>query len=325
VNRERVPSVSAVIPAYNAVETLLLAVASAVSQDLKPREVIVVDDGSSDGTSDLVQRLAEVDPAVRLLRQRENSGPAAARRAGVEASSGELVAFLDADDAWLPGKLSSQAARLTQLPGVAGIHGGAVFVDEDLRPLRYYAAEEKRNTFADFLCWKNMPCVTGTLLARREVLTDDLFFDDLAAIEDWAMMVKLASEHRVAALHDALVLYRVRSGSRSQSLDPHIQAGNQVLERARGWGMDSALERQAYAALYVMLCGGALRLGDQKATAAWAMRALRRDPRSLTQIIGVFGRRVRDRRRLLQSGLSPAVIESITDRQLATLGLASSS
>ena len=212
----QLPSVSAVIPAFNSEMTLRLAVASAVSQDLKPRETLVVDDGSNDGTLELVQRLSEVDPTVRLVRRDQNGGPAAARRTGVHAATADLIAFLDADDIWLPGKLSRQVA-LFEDSGVDVVHGGKVNLDQELNPVRLFEARVDQNEFEDFLCWRNLPCAGSTLVARRESMTDDLFRDDLPAIEDWAMIVQLALRHRVAALPDPVALYRVHPSSRSQS------------------------------------------------------------------------------------------------------------
>ena len=99
------PRVSVVIPAYNAARYLRRSVGSALAQTLPDLEVIVVDDGSSDATSELALALAAADPRVRLLRNESNLGVSVARNRGIEAARGEWVAFLDADDAFLPERL----------------------------------------------------------------------------------------------------------------------------------------------------------------------------------------------------------------------------
>ncbi|MDR5708499.1 MAG: glycosyltransferase family 2 protein, partial [Armatimonadota bacterium] len=98
------PTVSLVIPAHNAEAYLREALDSVFAQTRPPDEVIVVDDGSLDRTPEIA---ASYGDRVRLVRQ-PNRGEAAARNTGVRVAQGELIAFLDADDAWLPGYLTSQ-------------------------------------------------------------------------------------------------------------------------------------------------------------------------------------------------------------------------
>lgn len=106
-------SVSVIIPAFDAARFIGEAVSSALSQTRPPAEVIVVDDGSSDATADLVERL----PGVRCVRQL-NAGAAAARNRGVAAARGDFLAFLDADDCWTPDKLACQLAAVEAEPGL---------------------------------------------------------------------------------------------------------------------------------------------------------------------------------------------------------------
>ena len=95
------PSVSVIIPAYNAADTLAETLASVVAQTWPNVEVLVVDDGSTDATADIVEMIAEQHHQVRLIRQ-TNAGVAAARNAGLREARGDLVAPLDADDLWHP-------------------------------------------------------------------------------------------------------------------------------------------------------------------------------------------------------------------------------
>lgn len=115
-----VPLVSVVMPAYNAAPYLEAAIRSVLEQDYPAVELIVVDDGSSDGTPEFAAGFGE---RVRVLCQ-QNAGPAAARNRGMAAARGELVAFLDADDVWLPGKLRAQVDYLRDHPEVGVVYGG---------------------------------------------------------------------------------------------------------------------------------------------------------------------------------------------------------
>ena len=101
-------SVSAVIPAYNAEKYIERAIDSALAQSHLPDEIIVVDDGSDDGTGEVVKKYGE---SIRYINQ-ENTGASAARNAGVKAAKNEWIAFLDGDDEWLSDNLESQMAIL---------------------------------------------------------------------------------------------------------------------------------------------------------------------------------------------------------------------
>ena len=107
-----VPLVSCIIPVYNGERFLGAAVDSVLAQTRQPVEIIIVDDGSTDGTPALVARYGD---RVRSIRQ-ENAGPAAARNAGLALATGAVIGFLDADDLWLPGKLAVQMTELTRSP-----------------------------------------------------------------------------------------------------------------------------------------------------------------------------------------------------------------
>jgi glycosyltransferase involved in cell wall biosynthesis len=121
-----VPRVSAIIIVLNGEDYITEAIESILAQDFDDWELIVVDDGSVDRTRDIVQRFIDADPErVRLLRHPDhgNHGMSATRNLGVEQARGKFIAFLDADDAWTPGKLKEQVAILDHHPGAAMAYG----------------------------------------------------------------------------------------------------------------------------------------------------------------------------------------------------------
>jgi teichuronic acid biosynthesis glycosyltransferase TuaG len=105
-----IPRVSVITPVWNAAATLGETVASVQAQSLGDWEMLLVDDGSTDGSRAVAERLAAADPRLRLLGWAENRGPAVARNAGIRAARGRFIAFLDSDDRWRPDKLSRQVA-----------------------------------------------------------------------------------------------------------------------------------------------------------------------------------------------------------------------
>src|SRR5690349_12658433 len=119
--------VSAIIPVFNGEATLREAIDSALAQNIDDAEIIVVDDGSTDSTPAIIQSYGA---RLRHLRQ-PNSGPATARNAAVKNAAGEYLAFLDADDKWLPGMLARTVAVLQSDPGCALVYGDLIMVDSD--------------------------------------------------------------------------------------------------------------------------------------------------------------------------------------------------
>jgi glycosyltransferase involved in cell wall biosynthesis len=118
------PSVSVVMPAFNAARYIGRAIDSVRRQTVHDLELLVVDDGSTDHTSDLVRHIANADPRVKLIEQR-NAGPGPARNAGFRAAAGRLFAFLDSDDEWAPNFLEAQLAILDRRADVHVVIGNA--------------------------------------------------------------------------------------------------------------------------------------------------------------------------------------------------------
>lgn len=108
------PVISVIMPVYNAVQTLERAVQSVQAQSRKDWELLLIEDGSQDGSADLCASFAAADPRLRLLRQPGNTGAAIARNAGLGHARGRYIAFLDADDEWLPEKLALQLDFMAQ-------------------------------------------------------------------------------------------------------------------------------------------------------------------------------------------------------------------
>ncbi len=147
------PPVSVIVPVYNSERFLAEALDSIARQSAPPAEIVVVDDGSTDESAAIAARY----PSVRLVRQ-ANAGVSAARNAGLAAATGERLAFLDADDLFLPGKLAAQALALDAHPEWDGVFGH----------VRHFLASPE---LADqFVCPPPQPgYFFGTLLARREL------------------------------------------------------------------------------------------------------------------------------------------------------------
>ena len=202
VARKRPSLVSVVIPAYNAKRFLPEAIESVLAQDHEPVEVIVVDDGSTDGTAEV----AGAYP-VHVIRQ-ANGGQAAARNAGVAASRGDLVAFLDADDLWFPGKLSRQIAHLSAHPELGYV---VVRMQRFLMPGTPWPPGTPR----DFFAGPQPGTLPSAALVRRSVLDAVGPFDPRfrhACDTDWQARAMEAGV-RWELLEEVLVRYRLHGAN----------------------------------------------------------------------------------------------------------------
>lgn len=190
------PQVSIIIPTYNRAHFIKQAVESALIQTYQDFELIVVDDGSTDDTK---QVLADYAGRLQYIYQ-PNQGRSAARNRGIELAQGEYIAFLDSDDLWLPNKLSRQVPALDTAPdNVALVHGYKQIVDEKLNPIplwetrlrRYYALAEKgQETYENYL---HSACIfTSTILIRKSALVAIGNYDTtLYALEDLDLYLRL--------------------------------------------------------------------------------------------------------------------------------------
>jgi glycosyltransferase involved in cell wall biosynthesis len=194
------PSLSVVIPAYNNAHLLGHAVQSVREQQHSDLEIIVIDDGSTDNTVEVLEQLSGSD--LRSVRQ-ENAGPAAARNRGIAEASGEWIAFLDADDHWLPGKLSAQFDALQETHGAEFSYTDALMRFPDGYETTAKARNSNGDLFSD-LVWGNQ-LSTGTLLVRRRCFDEvGLFNTGLRTAEDWDMWLRLASRFQSVYVDRAL-------------------------------------------------------------------------------------------------------------------------
>ena len=159
--------ISVIVPAYNVAEFLRESVDSALAQTFRDIEVIVVDDGSTDSSADTLRDLD--DPRLRVIRQ-DHQGSAAARNSGLRLASGELMAFLDADDRWAPRNLERQAAFLRDHPEVDITFGHSLLIDEEGRSLGFKSSSCAGIIELSQLLRTNEIGNGSCLLLRREAL-----------------------------------------------------------------------------------------------------------------------------------------------------------
>jgi len=204
--------ISVIIPVYNVAGFVRGAVDSALAQTFRDIQVIVVDDGSTDGSAETLADLD--DPRLQVIREC-HGGSAAARNAGLRLASGELVAFLDADDRWAPRNLERQSAFLESHPEVDMTFVHSLVVDEEGRSLGFKCSSRAGAVSLSQLLRSNEIGNGSCLLVRREALDQAGWFDPkLAACVDIDVWMRVASLRagNVVAIPELLTFYRRRSG-----------------------------------------------------------------------------------------------------------------
>ena len=281
--------ISVVLPTYNRASTLPRAIASILGQGWREFELLVIDDGSSDGTAELVGAID--DPRVRYVRQPKNGGVSAARNRGVELARGEWIAFQDSDDEWLPDFLSSMRGAAQQLGEGYGLIVCCLRCPED--PFFSYgplAGEPRALDFGARILTRLPP--TNCWMARRDALLRAGLFDTgLQQFEDWELALRMSESCRVGLLNEVQQIYHRTPGSLVSDHAGYVRTLSLVLQRhAAKW---AGHPREL--AMYQNLVGHMACLhGSAPEGRAWFRRAIATAPRSprpwVSLCVSYFGR-----------------------------------
>jgi glycosyltransferase involved in cell wall biosynthesis len=288
------PRVSVVIPAYNAERFVAAAIESVLAQTFKDLEVIVVDDGSRDGTGAIAARFGE---PVRYLRQ-DNAGVAAARNRGIRESRGGLTAFLDADDTWRSDKLEKQLAALETQPQYRVCYSAFTVVDDNLDPLRIAHSSRRAGILEDLVLRGNVVGSICTVLCRRELFDLAGAFDPaLSQCADWDMWIRLSLLTDFLYLDEPLVTYRQHATNMSRDIRLYEKDSMLLLDKAFALpGLPPevrARRSEAYGRMFLVLAGSYYHAGAYADFLRCSSRALAHDPRRLGHMLGYPWRRLR--------------------------------
>lgn len=244
-NRRSAP-VSVIVPAWNAAGSIARTLESIASQVLPPREAIIIDDGSTDGTPAIVRDFIAAHPGlnIRLIEQ-PNAGAAAARNAGIQAATADCLAFLDADDCWLPQKLAHSLPLLRD-PAVQ-IAATDMLVDDGSGELTVMECTKRfAGPFDAFTTqFLKGSIATSTVIARRNAVLEANGFDEsLGAAHDYDLWVTILDRHRdgLAMLDEPLTIYDGRLDGITGNAERRRRCSLEVVYRYGGrFGWRSAL------------------------------------------------------------------------------------
>lgn len=236
------PAASIVIPAYNVALTIRRTVKSALNQQFDDFEVVVVDDGSTDETPEILSGIR--DGRLRIVRQR-NRGLAGARNSGIAAARGRYIGFLDGDDLWEPGKLAAHVAHLASSHQVGVSFSASRLIDLEDRWIGLTQSPQIEGIRPEALLRRN-PIGNGSApVIRRQTLDAiawrpvgeterDWWFDETFRqsedVECW-MRIALTTHWRFEGLAEPLTLYRVNPGGLSANLERQHETWERMMER----------------------------------------------------------------------------------------------
>lgn len=292
------PTASIVVPSYNATATLSDTLRSLLAQTFEDFEILVIDDGSTDGT----RRLAESfdDPRIRIVSQR-NRGLAGARNSGIHHARGAFVGFCDADDMWVPEKLERHVAHLVARPQVGLSYAGAILVDGGGEPIGITQTPKLRGIDAAHVFCRNPVGNGSAAVFRREALDAlahrpvgeqerDWWFDERLRqsedIEAWIRFA-LSSDWEIEGIEGHLTLYRIHSGGLSANIASQFESWCKVRDVVKALAPDfeARVGPRAAAFQFRYLSRRAVRMGDGgmalellRSGAASSLRAIVSEP-----------------------------------------------
>jgi glycosyltransferase involved in cell wall biosynthesis len=301
------PAVTVVIPAFNAARHIAEALESVRDQTLRDVEVIVVDDGSTDGTRQEVARFAR-DLDLLVLTQ-ANAGPAAARNAGIRRARGRYCAFLDADDVMLPERLSAQTALLDAETNLGLVHTDLSTFDEHgiIHRTRRSFSDPCGGQVLDRLLLDNFITTSTVMAPKARLIEAGLFGEHRRVSEDFELWLRMAARWRVGFIDRPLVKYRRRAGSLS---DDKVATARCAMDVVETFWREHPQHRRSQPRVYrdsiarhLAAAGvAALARGHRRTAVAYLMRSLLQDPskrrswRALAKALVSPWRRLRGRR-----------------------------
>ena len=273
-----VPFVSVILPTYNCASYLPPAIESVLAQSYADFELLVVDDGSTDDTGKVLERYT-ADGRVRFVHHAENTGPSATRNRGIRLSTGDLLAFLDADDVWAPGKLEAQVTALaSDEADVCGVGcrwlrpGGKEVIDSKQPP---YSGDA---LYRELLFKNTVPGSSSSIMVRRKCFDEvGMFDEELRAVEDREMWLRLAAQFRFVFVREPLVSINRRRVDSAVQDPARMARGRQAFIRKLERNMPSRFRRllpQVRQESYLSIANEYRAAGDRSSAIRYGARTI---------------------------------------------------
>ena len=284
------PTVSVIIPAYNAAPWIAETIDSVLNQTFQDFEVIVVDDGSTDATAEIVENYKS---QVQYL-YKNNGGVGSARNTGICAAKGRYIACVDADDLWLPEKLEVQIQLLQKDHSLAWVYSdGLIFENNGNQNLHLFSQSAymtSGDVLRPILLQDFIPCPTPVF--KRDIFENVGFFEEdisLQSVADWDMWLRIAAKYPVGFIDKPLVKYRRHSTSMTgtNTIQSSLKSRLTVVERAilREPERLGDLRQQAIANIYIPIGHLVMSRGNREEAREMYLKSVQMNPKQLKSII----------------------------------------
>jgi len=280
---------SIIIPAYNVERFISAAIQSALGQTLHNIEVIVINDGSTDGT---LKEINSINDARLSVITKQNSGLSATRNGGIKVSKGKYVGFLDGDDMWLPEKANLHISILEKNPSIGITYNYHAYIDEVGNYTgQFLITKNHQPTIIDLL---TRNCITSDAIVRKECfIAAGLFDESLTSCEDWEMWVRIyhKTHYRARLIPKVLTCYRTRSSSLTMDFEVFLFNSKKVIGKFESGipFFTEHLRRRALAENYRIASRKSLSVGKLDISARYILKAMRCCPSILFKDIRAFG------------------------------------
>ena len=242
------PIISVVIPTYNCAHLLAQTIDSVRSQTMTEWEMLIINDGSTDSTVELVQAYMEKDDRIHLINQ-SNSGVSRSRNYGASFASSDIIAFLDADDRWLPNKLQDHLEELNMNPNVGISFARVEFITEQGIVTGKTTNCQLHNLTPDRFLYTNPTVTVSNLVIRKSIFELLKGFDEtINHSEDMDLLFRASRYVKIEGIDRVLIQYRIQTTSLSSTVDKMEQGWHHLIEKARQ--LEPELVDQHYSAAY---------------------------------------------------------------------------
>jgi glycosyltransferase involved in cell wall biosynthesis len=281
--------ISIIIPAYNSEKYITETINSVLTQTYTDWELIIIDDGSTDNTAEIVKQFCEKDDRIKYYYQ-ENSGVSSARNLGIEKAEGNIIAFLDADDVWLEDNLSEKNKVLSDNTDVDWVFSQIIYfsqkkevVDNNIEDIN------KLNWLDSLLLWKGEVKTTpSNIIVKRKCLKSGIRFDtNLSTAADQDFCIQLAAKYRGRYIAKPLVKYRIVENSMSSNIFLMEKDHIRVYKKAEKNKLFKSFwfKQQCFSNLYWILAGSWWKDGNNKKRGLYfIIKALLANPFSVVKI-----------------------------------------
>lgn len=275
------PTVSIIMPVYNAECTLRTSVQSVRNQSYGQWELILIDDGSTDSSYSIARQLADFDTRIRVYHQ-INGGPSSARNYALDLSRGNYIAFLDSDDLWHADRLTDLLAAFANAPDIGVLFSRVQFFDP-VSGIKGGISPHIGTLDAETLLAENPTCTTSNIICRRTVIEHIGGFKsglDYAEDQDWLLRVALEGSFDIKSVDKIGVYYASSPDSLSSDLEKMRQGWHRLMEDAVRTDPEkvSALRQRASARFHRYLCRRALRMRQASTALGYLRHSLKQDP-----------------------------------------------